>query len=85
MEALHLEDEVAVLDADKCIGCGLCVTTCPSESLTLVRKPESEQADVPRNVTEAVMRLGKERGKMSAFTQAHMRLKSKMDRLLASK
>ena len=32
-----------VLDVDRCIGCGLCVSTCPSESLTLVRKPESEQ------------------------------------------
>ena len=29
-------------DANRCIGCGLCVTTCPSGALALKRKPDSE-------------------------------------------
>jgi len=85
MDALRMEDEVAILDVDQCIGCGLCVSTCPTGSLTLERKPESDQPEVPRNVTEAFIRLGRERGKLSNFNMVQMQLKSKVDRLLASK
>ena len=64
MEALELDGDTVSLNVDRCIGCGLCVTTCPTESLALVRKPESEQPDVPQNMIEAFVRLGKARGKM---------------------
>jgi len=49
MDALQLEDseeatnkkgEAAVLDPDKCIGCGVCVYKCPTESLILERRKE---------------------------------------------
>jgi NAD-dependent dihydropyrimidine dehydrogenase PreA subunit/DNA-binding Lrp family transcriptional regulator len=85
MEALRLEDDVAVLDVDRCIGCGLCVSTCPTDSITLVRKPAFDQARVPKNLIEASIRLGKERGKLSNFGLVKMNLKSKLDRLLASR
>jgi electron transport complex protein RnfB len=85
MDALRLEDDVAVLDIDQCIGCGLCVSTCPTESLTLARKPESDQASVPGNMIEAYVKLGRERGKLSKLGLVQMRMKSKLDRLLASK
>ncbi|MBW1770280.1 MAG: 4Fe-4S binding protein [Deltaproteobacteria bacterium] len=75
----------AVLDIDQCIGCGLCVSTCPTESLTLVRKPESDQASVPGNMIEAYVKLGRERGKLSSFSLVQMQMKSKLDRFLASK
>ena len=84
MEALRLEDDVAVLDVDRCIGCGLCVSTCPTDSFTLMRKPERDQARVPKNMIEAYIRTGKERGKLSNFGLVKMKLKSKLDRLLAS-
>jgi Pyruvate/2-oxoacid:ferredoxin oxidoreductase delta subunit len=64
MEALELDEDTVALDVDRCIGCGLCVTTCPTESLTLVRKPESEQPEVPQNMIEASIKLGKARGKL---------------------
>ena len=64
MDALELDGSTIALDVDRCIGCGLCVPTCPTESLALVRKPDSEQPEVPKNVMEAFMRLGKARGKM---------------------
>ena len=64
MGALELDGNTIALDVDRCIGCGLCVPTCPTESLALVRKPDSEQPDVPKNMIEAFMRLGKARGKM---------------------
>ena len=47
MDALTLEDEQVVLNSDRCIGCGLCVSTCPTESLILKRKSVSKH--VPQN------------------------------------
>jgi Fe-S-cluster-containing hydrogenase component 2 len=48
MEALTLEDEQVALNSDRCIGCGLCVSTCPTSSLILKRK--SENKHVPLNI-----------------------------------
>ncbi len=64
MEALQLDDDTVVLDAKRCIGCGLCVTTCPTGSLALMRKPASEQPDVPGSMLEAFVKLGRARGKL---------------------
>jgi NAD-dependent dihydropyrimidine dehydrogenase PreA subunit len=85
MEALSLEDDCVELDPDRCIGCGLCVSTCPTESLTLERKPEPEQAEVPRNMMESYIKLARRRGKLGTGDMAQMQIKSKLDRLLASK
>jgi formate hydrogenlyase subunit 6/NADH:ubiquinone oxidoreductase subunit I len=64
MEALELGEKTVLLNLDRCIGCGLCVTTCPTESLVMVRKPEAEQPEVPKNMIEASLKLGKARGKI---------------------
>jgi Fe-S-cluster-containing hydrogenase component 2 len=47
MQALTEEIDRVALDTKRCIGCGLCVSTCPSGALSLVRKPESEQTQIP--------------------------------------
>jgi electron transport complex protein RnfB len=85
MEALQIEDDKAVLNADRCIGCGLCVSTCPTGSLTLVRKLDAEQKEVPRNMNEALLNLSRQRGKLGPLSLAKMRFKSKLDRRLAAK
>ena len=85
MEALSLLDEKAVLNVDRCIGCGLCVSTCPTQSLTLVRKPESEQPRIPKDLIKLSIRLGQERGKLNVMNLVQMQVKSKIDRLLASR
>ena len=64
MEALELGENTVALDLDRCIGCGLCITACPTESLAMLRKPESEQPEVPKNMIEAAIKLGKARGKL---------------------
>jgi electron transport complex protein RnfB len=82
MEALRLEGDQALLDPDRCIGCGLCVSTCPTESLRLVRKPDTEQPEVPRNVVDASIRLARQRGKLGPRELIKMQVKSKVDRFL---
>ncbi|HEY5493442.1 MAG TPA: 4Fe-4S dicluster domain-containing protein [Candidatus Anoxymicrobiaceae bacterium] len=44
MGAIKVVDDIARVDEGRCIGCGLCVTGCPSEALKLVRR---EGAPVP--------------------------------------
>jgi electron transport complex protein RnfB len=85
MEALTIEDYKSVVNRDRCIGCGLCVTTCPTDSLHLVRKPEKEQPLVPKNNIEKYIQLGRSRGKLRSSEIVMMQVKSKVDRLLASK
>jgi electron transport complex protein RnfB len=85
MEAVQLVDEKASIDVDRCIGCGLCVSTCPAGSMTLARKPEYDQPAVPGDLIEASIELGRARGKLSMGSLLMMQLKSKVDRLLASK
>ena len=83
MEALRLEDEKVACNLDRCIGCGLCVSTCPTGSLTLARKPEQDQPEVPKNVFEAALKLGRARGKLSPVSLIKMKVNSKIDRCLA--
>jgi Fe-S-cluster-containing hydrogenase component 2 len=37
MDAISLDTGTAAVAATHCIGCGLCVTTCPSGAMTLTR------------------------------------------------
>ena len=85
MEAVRFVDEKASVDIDRCIGCGLCVSTCPTDSMTLVRKAESDQPDVPQDIIKASIELGRARGKLNLGNLLMMQVKSKVDRLLASK
>ena len=85
MEALSLNNKKAVLDLNRCIGCGLCVSTCPTQSVSLVRKPKAKQPYVPKDIVETNMKLGKARGKLGVGKMIGMRVKSKLDRWLASK
>ena len=84
MEAIQLVDDNASIDKDRCIGGGLCVSTCPTDSLSLARKPEYEQPDIPGDLIKASIELGRARGKLNTGNLLMMQLKSKVDRLLAS-
>jgi formate hydrogenlyase subunit 6/NADH:ubiquinone oxidoreductase subunit I len=48
MDAISMtEDQVASIDLHRCIGCGLCINTCPEEALTLAAKPEEKHREPP--------------------------------------
>jgi MinD superfamily P-loop ATPase len=65
-------EEVAGVNLDRCIGCGLCVTRCTSGALSLKPKPEGERHEHPRKPRDAMMQMARERGKSLiplAFTE----------------
>ena len=44
MDALTMEGDLVVRDAERCIGCGLCISVCPTAALRLELR---EGAPVP--------------------------------------
>ena len=56
------DDNVAEINLDRCIGCGLCVTTCPDEALHLELKPEDELREVPENNSQLSREMAERRG-----------------------
>jgi Pyruvate/2-oxoacid:ferredoxin oxidoreductase delta subunit len=52
MNALVEDEDQVALNQERCIGCGLCVTTCPSEALKLVRKPQADRILIPQTMDE---------------------------------
>ncbi|MFC1879159.1 ATP-binding protein [Chloroflexota bacterium] len=83
MEAIEVNGYATVL-VNRCIGCGLCVTTCETGALSLVRKPQDEQAYVPKRWSETLLRLGRQRGVIKNLEMVKMGVRSKVDRLLTS-
>ncbi|MBN1147550.1 MAG: 4Fe-4S binding protein [Anaerolineales bacterium] len=84
MEAIRV-DGYAQVDRERCIGCGLCVATCETGALRLQRKPDEEQPYVPRNTVETHLRLARQRGVIHNTDLVMMAVRSKVDRLLASR
>lgn len=53
MDALSEEGDRVAHNPGRCIGCGLCVSTCCSGALTLARKQETDQAPPPATLGAA--------------------------------
>ncbi len=65
VQAITLVNEIAVVDQQECIGCGLCVSGCPSEAMYLVEREEIPA--VPATVSEMGMKILQEKGRLEAF------------------
>jgi Na+-translocating ferredoxin:NAD+ oxidoreductase subunit B len=60
--AIEEGDDAYEVIKEKCIGCGLCVSTCPSEAISMIRKNEADIVLPPVDEKEWYARRGKLRG-----------------------
>lgn len=50
--AIEMGDDANHIIRDKCIGCGLCISTCPTESIKLIRKNPEDIIAPPKDQME---------------------------------
>jgi Fe-S-cluster-containing hydrogenase component 2 len=62
MDAIDVTDGIAGIDLERCIGCGLCVTTCPTDAIELIKKAEDQLYEPPKTGVETYIRIMQERG-----------------------
>ena len=62
VNAIEEGDDAYRVIKEKCIGCGLCVSTCPSGALHLIRKPEEELVLPPKDEMAWNEERGQQRG-----------------------
>lgn len=62
VEAIEEGDEAYGVVKEKCIGCGLCISTCPSEAVQLIRKHPEEIVAPPKDEMEWYEKRGRMRG-----------------------
>ncbi len=60
--AIELLDGARKVVRDKCIGCGLCASTCPSEAIRIVRKDDAEITPPPEDDMDWYRRKAAEQG-----------------------
>ena len=62
MNAIVEDNGAYSVKPERCIGCGVCTATCPTESITLVRKPEGERDEPPENLVDWYSKRAASRG-----------------------
>jgi Pyruvate/2-oxoacid:ferredoxin oxidoreductase delta subunit len=63
MGAISEKDDHYEVDRDRCLGCGVCAPICPSESISLVRKPADQLIQAPAHARSWMMERSMDTGK----------------------
>ena len=63
MDAITIDD-TAIVNLDRCIGCGVCIPDCAADAIQLVAKESSSKYVPPKLTYQAYLRMAKERGKL---------------------
>jgi len=62
MDAIAEDNGGYKVQPERCIGCGVCTNTCPTESMSLVHRPESEREQPAENIFDWYMKRAQSRG-----------------------
>jgi len=60
-----ISDNTAALSPEKCIGCGLCVSVCPGQAITLARR--DNPPEVPPTTRDLGVKVLGEKGRLEGF------------------
>lgn len=67
LQRLHVIEGVASVDIERCIGCGLCVTTCSAEAIRMV--PRVKAAELPLSASAMGIKVATEKGRIDDFAK----------------
>ena len=68
VEAIEETDDGYRVLEERCIGCGVCVVTCPTEAMLLETRPEAERTTPPRNIIDwSVQRTANRSGPLKSL------------------
>jgi Pyruvate/2-oxoacid:ferredoxin oxidoreductase delta subunit len=62
MQAIVEREDGLVVLPERCIGCGACISSCTTEAIRLVRRPESEQDRPPADMMDWAVKRAATRG-----------------------
>lgn len=67
VNAIQVENDLAVINRDRYIGCGLCASTCPTESIPLYHKQPDAVSEVFSDQNELMQAIAKDTNKEFPF------------------
>jgi Fe-S-cluster-containing hydrogenase component 2 len=65
MDAVEIIDDVSNINLERCIGCGVCVPTCPEEAIELIEK--EEKMVPPKNAVETYQKIAQEKNRLKGL------------------
>jgi len=67
VHAIQIENDLTIIDKDRCIGCGLCASVCSTESISLVHKTPDEASAIFLNDREVMQAMALDKNKEYPF------------------